>query len=261
MKPTIVIKTGGKVAVISKELTDLIAEIKELHKDYNFALVHGGGAEVTAMSKVYGLEAQFIDGVRMTTKPEMDIVDSVLAGKVNKRLVREFQSLGVNAVGLSGNDGKIFTGDSIDSAGENRTGKVSKINPELLNLLLEAGYTPVINSVSMENSGKPLNINADDAALAISSAIEADKVIFISDIPGILKDGNVIERVTPDIIKEEIASGVISGGMIPKVQNSLQALEMGTHSVAISNYENKGDLLKLIKNSKGSVLTLNKESK
>lgn len=261
MKPTIVIKTGGKVAVISKELTDLIREIKELHTDYNFALVHGGGAEVTEMSKVYGLEAQFVNGVRMTTKPEMDIVDSVLAGKVNKRLVREFQSLGVNSVGLSGNDGKIFTGESIASEGDNRTGKVTKINPELLNILLESGYTPIINSVSMEESGSPLNINADDAALAISSAIEADKVIFISDIPGILKNGNVIERVTPQILDMEIQAGVISGGMIPKVKNSIKALEMGTHSVVISNYENSGDLKKLIENKKGSILTLNKESK
>lgn len=259
MKPTIVIKTGGKVAVISNELTALIKEIKELNNDYNFAIVHGGGAEVTSMSKVYGLEAQFINGIRMTTEPEMDIVDSVLAGKVNKRVVREFQSLGVNAVGLSGNDGKIFTGESIDSNGNNRTGIVTKINPELLNILLEANFTPIINSVSMEENGKPLNINADDAALAISSAIKSEKVIFLSDIPGILKNGKILTDVNPSIINKEIESGVIQGGMIPKVNNSIKALNNGTNSVVISNYETEGDLVKLIKNKKGSVITLEKE--
>lgn len=259
MKQTIVIKTGGKVAVISKELTSLITEIKKLKHDYNFALVHGGGAEVTSMSKVFGLEAQFIDGVRMTTQSEMDIVDSVLAGKVNKRVVREFQSLGVNAVGLSGNDGKIFVGKSIDSHGKNRTGRVTKINPELLNILMEANFTPIINSVSMEENGKPLNINADDAALAISSAIKAEKVIFLSDIPGILKNDEVLTDVNPEIINKEIQAGVIKGGMIPKVNNSIEALNNGTHSVVISNYESDGDLAKLIKNQKGSVITLEKE--
>lgn len=259
MKPTIIIKTGGKVAVISDELKSLIREIKELSNSYNFALVHGGGAEVTQMSRIYGLEAQFIDGIRMTTSQEMEIVDSVLAGKVNKRVVREFQSLGVNAVGLSGNDGAIFTGVSIDNKGENRTGKVTIINSDLLNLLLESGYTPIINSVSMEKSGEPLNINADDAALAISSALEAQMVIFISDIPGVLKDREIIKKLSPEIIKNEIESGVISGGMIPKVNNSVDALKNGTHSVVISNYEESGDLNRLIKKSKGSIITLGEE--
>ena len=108
MKKIIVIKTGGLVAVNSTELTSMINEIKAHTKNYSFILVHGGGAEVTEASKVYGLEAKFIDGVRMTTPKEMDIVDSILAGKINKRLVRNFQSLGIKAVGLSGNDGAIF---------------------------------------------------------------------------------------------------------------------------------------------------------
>lgn len=260
MKPTILIKTGGKVAVNGPELTSLINEIKSLKESYNFALVHGGGAEVTMESKVHGLEASFIDGVRMTTKDEMDIVDGILAGRVNKRLVRNFEFHGVPAVGLSGNDGQIFIGESIDSKRSNRTGKVTKTDPNLLNSLFSSGFTPVISSVSMDSRGEGLNINADEAALAVSKSLMAEKVIFISDIPGILKEDKVLKVMTPELIKKEIKSGVISGGMIPKVNTSVDAIESGVKGVVISNYTQSGDLLKLIKDEKGSIITLNKES-
>lgn len=259
MKPVILIKTGGKVAVNGPELTSLINEIKKLKESYSFALVHGGGAEVTATSKIHGLEAEFVDGVRMTTREEMDIVDGVLAGRVNKRLVRNFEALGVPAVGLSGNDGQTFTGKSIDKKGINRTGEVTNTNPALLKVLFNSGFTPVISSVSMDSNGDSLNINADEAALAVSEALNAEKLIFISDIPGILKDGKVLSIMTPELIKDEIDSGVISGGMIPKVNTSISAVRNGVHSVVISNYSDDGDLSKLIKNKKGSIITLNKE--
>ncbi len=258
MKPIILIKTGGKVAVEGTELTSLIQEMKLLNDKFNFVLVHGGGAEVTIASKVYGFETEFINGVRMTTGPEMELVDGVLAGRVNKRLVRNFEALGVKAVGLSGNDGRIFTGVTKDASIENRTGKVTKTDPELLQLLLSGGFTPIISSVSMEITGEPLNINADEAALAISESLKVDKVIFISDIPGILKDSKVLHEMTPSLIKKEIEAGVISGGMIPKVNSSISAIKNGVHSVVISNYIASGDLLKLIENKKGSIITLDK---
>lgn len=259
MKPVVLIKTGGKVAVNGPELTALIKEIKELKESYNIALVHGGGAEVTETSKIHGHTAQFIDGVRMTTSPEMEIANGVLAGRVNKRLVRTFQSLGVDAVGISGSDGQIFIGESIDSNGENRTGRIIKTNPSLLDTLFNGNYTPIISSVSMDINGDSLNINADEAALAVSKTLKADKVIFISDIPGILKEGEVMEFMTPELINKEINSGVISGGMIPKVNSSIEAVQNGVHSVVISNYTETGDLKKLINNKKGSVITLDKE--
>lgn len=231
--------------------------MKDLSSNYSFLLVHGGGAEVTETSKVHGLEASFIDGVRMTTNPEMQIVDGVLAGRINKRLVRNFESLNLPAVGLSGNDGQIFTGESIDKEDINRTGKVISTNPRLLNILLDGGFTPIISSVSMDKKGQPLNINADEAALAISKSLKADKLIFISDIPGILKDGEVLSLMTPERIDEEIKNEVISGGMIPKVNSSVSAINHGVKSVVISNYLKSGDLFELINNNKGSIITLN----
>lgn len=258
MKPIILIKTGGKVAVNGPELTSLIQEMKLLKDEFNFVLVHGGGAEVTKASKIYGFETEFINGVRMTTVPEMEIVDGVLAGRVNKRLVRNFEALDVKAVGLSGNDGKIFTGITKDSTIDNRTGMVTKTDPELLQLLLKANFIPIISSVSMEITGEPLNINADEAALAISESLKVDKVIFISDIPGILKNSEILHEMTPELIEKEIEAGVISGGMIPKVNASITAIKNGVHSVVISNYLVSGDLLKLIENKKGSIITLDK---
>ena len=254
MKPVVLIKTGGKVAVKGPELTNLIGEIGSLISDYNFILVHGGGAEVTATSKIHGLEAKFIDGVRMTTNQEMEIVDGVLAGRINKRLVRNFESLGVPAVGISGNDGQTFIGESIDPKVGNRTGRVIRSNPHLLETLIGAGFVPVISSVSMDDKGESLNINADEAALSVSKSIKASKVIFISDIPGILKDDEVLQNMTESTINKEIKDGVISGGMIPKVKASLDAIKHGVKTVTISNYINKGDLKLLIDNKKGSLI-------
>ncbi|MBN2617137.1 MAG: acetylglutamate kinase [Spirochaetales bacterium] len=255
MKQIVLIKTGGKVAVEGPELNSLIDEIKSLSTNFSFILVHGGGAEVTAESKIHGLEAQFVNGIRMTTSDEMEIVDSILAGKINKRLVRLFNAKGVTAVGISGNDGLIFTGESIDANGDNRTGKVTDGNPKLLSLLLNNEFIPIISSVSMDSKGYPLNINADEVALAVAKELKADMVIFISDIPGILKDNQVIPKIDRRNLDKEIESGVISGGMIPKVNSSVEALNSGVKKVVISNYIEDGDLLKLINSQKGSLIT------
>jgi len=255
MKPIILIKTGGKVAVLGSELSKLILEIKLLKKSYDFIVVHGGGAEVTKASEVYGLKTTFIHGKRITTDSEMNIVDGVLAGRINKRLVREFEKNNISAIGLSGNDGQIFTGESVDNENKNRTGRVTKTDPKLLKLLLSSNYTPIISSVSMDDYGEPLNINADDAALAVALSISAEKVIFISDIPGILKNSSVLDRLTPNDIKLEIESGVISGGMIPKVTASVKAVKTSIKNVVIGDYQNSGDLLKLLKNLKGSTIS------
>lgn len=260
MKPIILIKTGGRVAIQGPELTALVSEIKELKTTYSFIIIHGGGSELTEASKIYDYTTTFVHGVRMTTPPEMDLADGILAGKVNKRLVRTFESMGIKSVGLSGNDGRIFTGRTKDLSKDNRTGVVTKTDPSLLTLLIDGGYTPIVSSVSMEECGEALNINADEVALALSEALTVEKVIFISDIPGILKDNRVLGKITPPLIEEEIKSGVICGGMIPKVNASITALNNGVESVVISNYLEDGDLKQLIDNKKGSIITLKKES-
>ncbi len=247
---TVLIKIGGRAASETAALKALASEMAGLSSEYSFILVHGGGAEVTKVSEVFGLKAVFENGVRKTTPEEMDIVDMVLAGKMNKYIVRLFASIGVKAVGVSGCDGAVFTGKSV--AAGSRTGAVTGTSPELLKLLMEGGYMPVMSSVSMDAEGTALNINADDAALAVACSMPADRLVFISDIPGILKDGEVITNLTPAQAEAEIDAGVIAGGMIPKVRSSAGALAEGVGSVTIGGYNESGDLAKLLERSAGT---------
>ncbi len=254
MKDIVVVKTGGKAASDMGAMEALFKEMKALSSKYAFILVHGGGAELSRISKIFNLEPVFKDGVRLTTPPEMEIADMVLAGKMNKLLVRLGNASGCKAVGLSGCDGCIFTGKAVSDV--SHTGKVTAVDASLLSLLLEQGYLPVVSSVSMEKEGKALNINADEAALAVSEAMKASKLFFISDIPGVLKDGKVITLLTEAQADAEIASEVISGGMIPKVRSSVKALKNGVKEISIGEYKVSGDLEKTIERKIGTSIVL-----
>ena len=183
-KDTVLIKIGGRAAAAESSLADLVREMADLKNRYDFILVHGGGAEVSRITKIFGLEPVFRDGVRMTSGPEMEIVDMVLAGKVNKSLVRMFSARGMKAVGISGSDGGLFTGASIDPAGGSRTGRVERVNPEAALLLLRSGYLPVVASTSMDAEGGALNINADEAALEIAKGVREDAPRLAEAAPG-----------------------------------------------------------------------------
>ena len=252
MKQTnyIVIKIGGRPANNAELLDTLIADIGSLRTAQAAGgsplvpvLVHGGGAEVTELAKRLGIEPVFVNGIRQTSADEMQIVEAVLAGNVNGRLVRRFLAAKIPAVGLSGADAGLFTAESIDPAADSRTGTITKTSIKLIEDLSAASYVPVISSVSCDENGKGgFNINADDAAMAIAVALKARYLVFLSDIPGILKDGTVLTRITPSIAEAEIASGVVSGGMIPKLRSSLGALKQGVGRVVIGGYQRAGDL-------------------
>ena len=247
---TVLVKIGGRAAEKEERLAELCAEIAALSGRYRLLLVHGGGAEVTAVSKKLGIDAVFRDGVRQTSPAEMDIVDMVLAGKVNKQLVRMLRTRGLDAVGLSGSDGGIFTGRALSE--ETRTGEVSRIDARLIDLLLANGFLPVISSSSMDDTGRGLNINADTAAFGLAARLAASALVFLSDIPGILRDGAVIPALTGAEAGELVAAGVISGGMIPKVTASVEALEKGVRSVIIGQYEEAGSLARLLEGNRGT---------
>ena len=249
----VLIKIGGRAASDESALAALASEMAELKYDYNFFFVHGGGAEVTKVSKIFGLEAVFENGIRKTSPEEMDVVDMVLGGKMNKYIVRLFSTAGLNAVGICGADGRIFTGTAVTEG--SRTGQVTGTEPSLLNMLADNGFLPVISSVSMDSNGTALNINADEAALAVASALKVNDLIFISDIPGILKDDEVIHKISPAGIEQEIDAGVISGGMIPKVKSSVEALRNGVNTVIIGGYNANGDLAKLLEGSLGTSIS------
>jgi acetylglutamate kinase len=180
----------------------------------------------------------------------MDQVDQVLCGRINKRLVRGFQMHGINAVGLSGSDGRILVGRAIGP--DCCTGEISQVDVALVNHLLEGGYFPIISPTSMDGYGKALNINADSAAFSLACALKTAALIFLSDIPGILKGGEVIPALDPNQGEREIAAGTISGGMIPKLRASLDALESGVKTILIGQYREPGDLEALLSGKSGT---------
>lgn len=242
-----VIKIGGELAGSEPQLRDLAAD---LAADRGWVLVHGGGAEVSQLARRFGVEPRFKDGVRQTSPEEMDYVDMALSGQINKRLVRVFQAAGLDAVGLSGSDGRIFTGTPV--AEGSRTGEVTRVEPALLRTLLEEGYFPVLCSTSMGADGLGLNINADSAALAVAGALRARTLVFLSDIPGVLKAGRVIERLSGEQALAEIAAGTITGGMVAKVRACLGALEDGVEAIVIGEYTGRGSIAALRDGSRGT---------
>lgn len=252
----IIIKIGGVVATDTSVLTHLLTEIAALKKKHEFVLVHGGGKEVTAISEKFGYVADFRDGIRITSPQEMNVVDMVLGGKINIDLVRRAQAVGLNAVGLGGQDGRSFVSKALAFADKPscRTGEVVKADAGLIKLLCKKGYFPILHSTSMDEEGRGLNINADEAAQEVAIAAQAKLLVYISDIAGVLKDGQVIPTLDKKTIEAEIASGVIGGGMIPKVKNALAAAKATKGQVVIGGYKAPGDLEKLIKGQAGTTI-------
>lgn len=256
----LVIKLGGAAAEEAGSLPAFIGELAQvIAAGARVVLVHGGGNEVSALTRRVGLEPQFSDGVRVTSPAEMPYVDMVLCGAVNKRLVRELHAAGLAAVGLSGSDGPIFTGARTaatagTSGDANHTATVAEVDTRLLWLLLDHGYLPVLAPTSLEPPGRAVNINADSVALRIAPALTADRLLFLSDVAGVLKDGAVLPTLTPPRAAAEVAAGVISGGMIPKLEAAVHALEQGVRRVVIGGFTAAGDLTALLTGAAGTTI-------
>jgi acetylglutamate kinase len=233
----VVIKYGGN-AMINEQLKQQVMEDIVLLWliGVKVVLVHGGGPEINETMKKLGKEAQFVNGLRVTDKETVDIVQMVLAGKINKTLVNLIQMKGGHAVGLSGIDGGILEAKMKDEA-LGYVGTVTKVRPQPINDLLEKGYIPVVSTVASDRMGNAYNINGDTAAARIAGALNAERLIMMTDIAGILKDKDdpdtLIPHITVGEAKELYASGVISGGMIPKVDCCIDALEHGVDNVVI----------------------------
>lgn len=251
----IIVKIGGVVATDPLLLKSLLADFAHL-KGRGLVLVHGGGKEVTAVSERFGIKAEFREGIRLTSPAEMEIVDMVLGGKINIDLVRRARAAGLDAVGLGGQDGGLFTGIPRTFPGyeESRTGQVTEARSRLLEVLTSGGFFPVVNSTSMDGAGQGLNINADEAAQELAIAGHAETLVFLSDIPGVLKEGAVIPRLDEATLEAEIASGVIAGGMVPKVRSARRAVIAGVGKVVIGGYKTAGDLVKLLSGVAGTTI-------
>ena len=254
----VVIKLGGAAAEPGGALTAFAAELAQVAQaGARVVLVHGGGHEVSALTRRLGLEPQFSDGVRITSPAEMPYVDMALCGAVNKRLVRALHAAGLAAVGLSGSDGPIFTGGPLPGRGAaaaNHTAAVAEVDPRLLRLLLEHGYLPVLATTSLEPGGRAVNINADSVALRLAPALAADRLLFLSDVPGVLKEGAVLAALTPPQAAAEVAAGVVRGGMIPKLEAAAHAVEQGVRRVVIGRFAGAGELTALLTGAAGTTM-------
>ncbi|MBO5129347.1 MAG: acetylglutamate kinase [Oscillospiraceae bacterium] len=233
----VVIKYGGN-AMINEQLKQQVMEDIALLWliGVKVVLVHGGGPEISETMSKLGKKAEFVNGLRVTDRETVDIVQMVLAGKVNKTLVNLIQMKGGNAVGLSGIDGGIIQAEIKDPA-LGYVGKITKIRTQPIEDLLEKHYIPVISTVAGDRQGNVYNINGDTAAAFIAGALGAERLIMMTDIAGILMDkddpATLIPHITVEEAKKLYDSGVISGGMIPKVDCCIEALEHGVNNVVI----------------------------
>ena len=233
----VVVKYGGN-AMTSESLKEQVMEdITLLHLiGVKVVLVHGGGPEISSMMTKIGLKPTFVDGLRVTDKETVDVVQMVLAGKVNKSLVSYLESKGAKAMGISGIDGKLIVAKKKNEK-LGYVGEIEKINIKPVFDLLEKGYIPVVSTIATSEDGETYNINGDTAAAYVAGALSAKRLIMMTDICGVLRDKDDPSTLIPEIkaseAEELYKSGVISGGMIPKVECCFTAIKQGVKRVII----------------------------
>ena len=238
-RKVIVVKYGGS-AMVDEDLKKRVIEDVTLLKLVGFKpiIVHGGGKEISNMVNRLGMEPKFMNGLRVTDEATMEVAEMVL-GKVNKSLVQLVESLGVRAIGISGKDGALLKVEKKYSDGQDIgfVGDVKEVNTQILWDLLEKDFLPIVCPIGLDEDYNTYNINADDAACAIAQAMEAEKLAFLTDIEGVYKDPKDPETLISELTVSEaeglMADGYIGGGMLPKLQNCIDAINSGVSRVHI----------------------------
>jgi len=233
----VVVKYGGN-AMINDELKEAVmGDIVLLSLiGVKVVLVHGGGPEITEMLGKVGKKSEFVNGLRVTDKETVDIVQMVLAGKINKNLVNLLQNKGGKAIGLCGIDGHMIKAEVLDER-LGFVGEITDVNVEPILDVIDKGYIPVVSTVGYDNEGNSYNINADTAAARIAGALKAESFISMTDIAGILRDkddpSTLISKIHVSEAPQLMRDGIISGGMIPKINCCIEAIRRGVHKVFI----------------------------
>jgi acetylglutamate kinase len=236
-----VIKFGGH-AMVDPELSRVFAEDIALLRQVGILpiVVHGGGPQISNMLKRLNIESRFIDGLRVTDAATMEVVEMILTGSINKQIVAAINAEGGHAVGLSGKDDNLLFAKPAELVKDGQrvdlgfVGEPDKVNPRIINYLEQAGIVPVIAPVGFGPDGKTYNINADTAAGAIAGAVGAQRLLALTDVPGVLdKQGTLIPELTASQVRALAADGTISGGMIPKLETCLMAVERGVEAAVI----------------------------
>ena len=265
----LVIKMGGSILKEGAS-TDLVTDLKEVAKANKVILVHGGGVEVTEIASKLGKKQKFIispEGFRRryTDKETIEIYTMVMAGKINKQIVLALQSQGIPAVGLSGLDATILKAErktkliAVDERGKKKvidggyTGRITQVNSELLNLLLENGYVPIVTPIAVSQDYEPLNVDGDRTAAKIAGAVKADKLILLTDVEGLMLKGERVPKIAATEIKEVLPS--IGQGMSTKVHAALDALNQGVKEVIVTSGTVKQPISSALKYEVGTVIT------
>lgn len=235
---TIVIKYGGNAMLNEKLKNSVMRDIVLLSiVGMRVVLVHGGGPEISSMLEKLGKESVFVDGLRYTDKETAEIVAMVLSGKVNKSLVSLIHSNKGKAIGLCGVDGGMIKARKKDEVDLGYVGNITHIDTEPVTVSLDEGYIPVVATIGVDESGQVYNINADTAAAEIAAALNAEKLITMTDVRGVLRDKDdeetLISKINPKNIPSLIEEGIISGGMIPKIESCVHAMDNGLKEAVI----------------------------
>lgn len=234
---TQVIKIGGNELDDPAFVRELVLAVKGLPEPA--VLVHGGGKEIRSLQERLGLEPHYVDGLRVTDVESLAVVQMVLAGRVNKRLVAALTAAGVDAFGMSGVDRGAVKAEKLEHpAGDlGWVGRVVAVRSDVFYRLLDDEITPVLSPICWGADGSMFNVNADHVALAVACALSAEALVFVSNVPGLLADGQLIERITPEQADSLIAAGTITGGMVPKIRSALEAVAGGVAAVRITNLQ------------------------
>jgi acetylglutamate kinase len=238
-KPILVLKIGGNQVEEDEFLAGLAAAAREMLAEQALVVVHGGGKEIAGLHARMQVPFETVEGLRVTSDESLELVEMVLNGTVNTRLVRRLVNGGVDAIGLSGIDMGLVRVTPLSVGGRSlgRVGQVSAVNGETLLQILDLGLTPVISPISLGQDGLAYNVNADHVATGVARAVEANRLIFVSNVPGVKVTGRLMRALTVGQIEELIAGGHITGGMIPKVRSAVEAVAGGVHQAVITDLE------------------------
>lgn len=260
MEKVIVVKIGGSTLGSDDTTVEDIVELQRQGKP--LVVVHGGGKVITDWLAKQGIDSRFVQGERVTDQPTLEVVTAVLAGLVNKEIVAAINSLGGRAAGISGVDGAVIEGKIADQA-KGFVGAVTGVNPALVETLLQAGYVPVVAPLGFNSGERPagtpatLNFNADIVAGEIAAAMAAERLVFLTDVDGISdRSGALLPRLSPEEAEALLASGVASGGMIPKIRACLRALSSTAATCIIDGRQPHALLGEMNQQAGGTTITL-----
>lgn len=228
---TVLIKCGGStLEELSKEFFTSLHELK--NNGYRIIIVHGGGPDINNMLKTLDVQPEFVDGLRKTNEETFKVVEMVLTGQTNRKLVQKLTENGLKAIGVNGSDG-ILKGEFVNKETLGLVGDIRTVETDILHFFLQKGIIPVLTPIATAEDGTKLNVNADYAAAAVAKALKVEQCLFVTDVEGIMIDGKLKESIPVPEIKDYIAKGAIYGGMIPKVNSAISALQKGIESVRI----------------------------